>query len=945
MKKLALGLLALIAALLCVNSQNLPAVGPGDYLVTPGSYVMTGNMVFNVNDTGLIAGDCGMAQEPCVTIDTQGFSFSLQSLNATAPLHISGIRFTNTLLTGTAALNLSSPIGPLSLEKVTFENASTVFIFGLPPASLSISNSVFSNNNVSRLIEIFPLADDLVFPIMGSLEMSNLLFENNLPEFPTVNDALVYIQVQIIDLINIEDCIFDNNAGILRIGDSLGILVSDGVSELRIVRSTFRNHQEITGEITIGGPIVSLPLIWQRTTSRGPAWIFSENTVTGNSATIISVVFVDSILYEGNSFIDNPTAKLLDGNIQLGAVFKNNVYLRSGHFAIHADPSATSSNVTFQNEDFDFQLTAVESKLIQIFDFKLLVLSSNQYHNIFPGNISNSPAVIYVERVNTVTITDCSFSNISFSNVPASTHAGCLMAGYTDIIATTISMTTSGVTFDEYPVEDAVTADFVALASQGRTGVLQLASSPLSSLFNVSRIATTTDVIIRSPAEIRTSIVNRADFGTGAVTLQSNLYVRTAVELMGRIQLYLGPRVDFYWTPQRNGSIQAHWVPTYIPRIVPTATTRYAVDLGDGLSVPANSRYILITQARADLPAQTAVIPIWQGRTSKPGFSGRLVAGNSTTVGSETVNEVTMIATPLCSVACVVGDCNHREYCTCSNGWTGTACTCLTDGRPAGVGCSNSTTNFEWVADTPQSLASGSTLLIPRQLAFIIDSDMQVDGELRLTSTSKLFVKGRLSVSGKIIVENEAEGYPYSCDFYMPTQVTVGSLQSTTTSSFEVIALMSNVASCPSKRDAQSLSETGRSLQRDSMDYASDNYDALIVVNQSAQMAGSLTVDATGITVKAGKQQQAKILATNSSSQIDLLTVTVNTQPTICSTVDKAPLLVSAVFTVCNGEKRKVQWWWYGVPIIAIVVVLIVITIVILSVPSYRRAILPYSAK
>jgi hypothetical protein len=929
------GLLLMASVLMvCVFAQTLPAAGPGDYVIAPGDYNMTSNIVIDVNATSSIRANCALAGEVCVTIDSQGFAFLLSSLDPTTPLSIYGIRFTNTLASGLASLNLSSIIGPLSIENGSFDNSSTPFISGLPPVSLSLSYFNLTDNTASKIIDIFPTLDEFNFPIMESILLDHVSAENNLPAIPSINDSLISLQIQVVDLVTIVDSSFVNNANLLRIGESPTIVVSDGISHLIIRRSSFSNHPLISYTDINDGITTNSALFWQKTTSHGPYWLISENVFSNNQAPFVQVEYVDSILFEKNQFLDNPDSMIFDGSIEDGVVFRNNIFVRSGRIIVNTDPSFILTNATFTNDQFDFDVQGgADERFLQFFNLDAVTLRNVTFANIAPGNVSVAyPSVVYFEAIPSIMVDDCTFSNISFSDSSSSSivHAGRLMVGYVDVTPITTVMTLKNNRFGEYEVEDEVTADIVAYAIQGRTGTLQLVSSPSSAVLNISRLATTAAVQIQSPVEIRDRMFNRANYGLGDVSLSNRLFVRSPLVVFGRMQLTLGTRVDFYWTPARNGSIQVQRVPTFVPRINHLSGTRLAVDLSNGLSVPKNSLYVLITQSKTVLPTQTDAIPIWSGKTNKPGFNGVLILTNSTTQGVDTYSEITMRATPICSIACVVGDCEHREFCTCDNGWAGTACTCLENGRPAGVQCSNSTTQFEWVASSPQTIASTSQLLVPAGLTYYVNSDMAVTGELLLTSTSKLVVAGQLSVSGSIIMDNEAEGYPFSCDFFTPTMITCGSLTTSSTGVLSVKANINNVQSCSSNK----------------RDFTTDNFDSLIVVNSNAQLSGSLNVDATSVEVASGKQQKVKVLATNSSSsQIDLLAVNVETKKEVCPSTDKLPTLITVTFTICNGKKQKVQWWWYGAPVIAVGFILIVIVAISLIVPSYRRSIFPYSAK
>lgn len=933
MMRRILALLVLLAAVTWSRCQSLPPVGPGDYVIQPGSYVMTGVLAVDVNVTQVIRGNCTIAGEVCVWIDLNSFGFNLTSANSSAPLEVSGVSFTNSQPYGMAALRLSSLLGSLNVNSVGFSNASTPFISGFPPASANLSYVNITDVTASTVIDIAPIynpADPNFFPFMNSLRLSNVRAEHNLPLNPTTNDSLISLKVQVIDVIEYADSIFTNNTNLLRIGDSPVVFISDGVSQLLVRRCSFSNHRLITSLGASGQPQTESPLFLQTTTSTGPTWIIEDNTLSQNEAPFLQFLALPSIVIQRNHFINNPNSLISNGMIKLTGALLNNTYVRSGMYSLSSDPSATTNTqLNITNDLFDFQMEGIGVSLVSISTWSSVHLTNVTFQNILPGNVTAVVSAVYFERVNNVTVSNCEFMNISFSNVSGSgSHAGRMMVGFTELTSRTTIFTLSNNLFGSYDLSDTVTADIVAQAQAGLSGTLRLISSPSTALLNMSRLASTTNVEIRSPLIVSDSIFNKADFGIGSFTLFGRLFVPSPLVLFGRVQLTLGPRADFTWTPSLNGTIQVDSVPTFTPKVIASSTV-FGVDLGNGLSVPIGSLYVLVSQSIATLPTTTSVVASWSGKTTNPGFTGTIIATNSHVVSGETYSEITMDATPLCSISCVVGACNTREFCTCSAGWSGTACTCLDSGRPAGAQCGTSTTSFEWFTYTPQSVSPTSTLLVPSQLTYYVNSDMSISGTLHLNSGSKLVILGQLSVSGNVIMDNDVLGYPYSCDFYTPTMIFSGSISTTNMASFVLNIGTASAPVCIAKK----------------RDFANDNYDALVVVNSTAQIAGTMNVDARNVDVPSGKQQMTKLIAIGGSSQIDLLTVTVQNKTGICSETTKTPSLLSVTFTVCNGTRTKVQWWWYGAPIIGVVVVLIVFITVVFTVPKYKRAIFPYSAK
>jgi hypothetical protein len=974
------------------SSQSLPAAGPGDYLIEPGEYTMTNDIVIDVNATGLVAGNCSLASVgPCVVIHLDGFAFFFTSAPETPSLQVSGIRFINQVASNTtAALNIDSRISRIDLQNLEMVNSSSPLLRGIAPEYASISNLVLTDNNISRAIDLF--STPTPFQIMTELTVEGVIAQNNVLVFSSnqsssssnsssyeetswETSSLIFLSVQSIDLITFSDSYFSNNPNILSIGYSPTSLVSDGVFLLKVERCEFRDHQPQPHAQVDGEPIASSinressALFFQSTTSFGPSWIFDRNTFSSNNVTIIKVDSIPAISFTRNHIEWHNQQMTFSGQISSYASFASNTYLHgSGMLSITSDeslPPSAVTNVTMNDEWLDFggenllsiaesegALLAEIANVHSFYGFDKVVLKNVTYMNIEPANITSPlvhPAVVYLERVASATVELCSFKNVSLTT-SGMHHAGRITAGFTLSTTTTTTLTLkSNNYFGAYDPRDTTTADVVAQCRSGAAGTLNLVNSPTTATLNLSRIASTIpNLVIQSPLIIRETLFNLAEFGFTFVSV-SRISIHDPIVVYGRMSLSISSRADFFWTPSRNGSLVMVPVSTFIPRLTVTNCV-FAVDLGDGLSVPSGSLYTLVSPSRIAALPTPSVIEAWSGKTAKPGFTGALIKtsiGTDPNNPAEEVFAIAMRASPTCSIPCVVGVCDKREDCTCSSGWSGTACTCLNDGRPSGATCSNSTTSFEWVATTPQIIAPSVRFSIPDSLTYYVNSDMSIVGELVMASTSRLVVTGALSISGSLSMESEADSYPFSCDVYMPNMISCGSLATTSSFSASVTLDAGSIPVCQnSKRDSIGSQGQSYSRRRDSEDFFDDSYNVLIAVNGSTQMAGSIHVDATSLDVTPGRQQQLGLVGSRGVlTQTDTLAVSATTKDGLCTTPDTKPTLISLTVTACNGEKTKTQWWWYGVPVIAIVVIFVLIVIIVVSVPSYRVAIFPYSAK
>lgn len=986
-----------LAAMVCICESSLPAVSSPTYMIEPGEYVMDEDFQWSANGVTSMVGNCTDEPAPCVTINMGVFYFNVSSAPSIPNLLISGIIFTNYTGSAPGAFNISQVLPSLTLDNVVFSNSSSSFISAFPPDDLVLADCAFTDNSAPILIHIFSNPSLTQFQFMTSIEITNLVASNNLilPS-PSYNDSLISLQVASVDTVRIIDSNFSANPNILRIGKKQagGLIVSDGISELVVKDCIFQDHPSIT--VPASNPDESssvVPLFWQTTKSTqtvSTPWIFDSNTFVSNNATLVQVVLIDLISISNNIFEDSPDAYAFLGQIQVSANFQSNRFLGSGLLSFtYGQPTDTgvSSSIFFSNDVFDFGGAPSQRFVnvlapISISSYGTVSFTDVTFENMAPSSsVYSALSIVRLEAVSSIVFDSCIFQNASLATsstsnatspsinltpAQATQTSGVISAELARIsinwplggpyIAQS-SLTLKNTTFGSYASSDLSTADIGVFDNSGMTPELSLVGASTNSLINISRFATTGSVTVQSPLTVTEMIYNPIDSGIAGITLASSLTVNRPVLLYGRIQLNLGSSAHFVFTPSINGSIAASSGSgsTFVPRVIPQASTVLSVDLGSGMSVPLNSTYVLISKASVSLPSVTSVSALKDGSMDS-GFSGLLKLTN-TSSSSILSYSLTMVATPTCQVACVTGICNARDFCDCDDGWSGTACTCLESGRPSGVSCSASTTEIEWISTSQQTVTD--TLQLPAGLSFHVQSDMSITGTIRLAENSLLLVDGTLSVSGGVVMQSLAVSYPHSCDTYLPTMVASNALMATGTSNFEVNIDTKNIPTCGNtKKDALESSLVAsstrlertwsirRSLIRDLTGDVSGMYDTILVVNSSIAVDGTVDVDAKNVTVTPGKQRQAKIIGTNDDDpQLSLLTVNVETKPSICSTTSRSGSQVSLFFTVCNGTKHVTKWWWYGAPIIAVGAIVILVIVLTLVVPPWRRAIYPYSAK
>ena len=975
-----------LVAMACLCRATMPPISSPEYLLEPGDYEMTEDINWSSALLTSIVGNCSETVSPCVTINMGSFHFAIDSTPSITNILISGIVFTNYSGSGPGAFVIMQVVSNLTLANVEFTESNSSFISSYPPDVLVLSNCAFTNNNASMIINIFSNPTIMAYQYMTSITITNLVATDNLVQTgASYNDSLIALQVGSVDVVTITGSNFSANPNIISIGATQATtgLVSDGISTLVVQGCTFSDHPAITvPAVDITSSSTILALFSQTTKSTQPAgspWLFDSNTFSNNGATFVQANLLDRITFKNNIFETSPGSYAFVGQTQAAAIFQGNRFYASGLLSFTEGQSLDSGStpsVSFLGDSFDFQSTPSSNYIsgsapVSIAFASKVNFTGVVFANIAPSAITTDCAVVLLQAVTSINFDSCAFRNISLvtsstssptapSSAP-STLTPTMATQSTNIVAAEIArisviwtlgetnvanvaMTLKNTTFDSYAANDWSTADLGAFGAAGLTSSLTLLSSPSDSMINISRLAATTTVNVQDPLLVTDMIYNPLNLNLGSFLLDSDLMVDRPVLLYGRVEVTLGSSATFVQTPTRNGSIVGVMLASsnYVPTIAPSASTVISVDLGTGLTVPINSTYLLMTKVSVTLPTQTTVAALHDGSTVA-GFSGKLSLTNTSTSTSLSYAMI-MTAVPTCSVTCVTGDCTARDYCDCDDGWSGVSCTCLDSGRPAGVNCSSSTTEAEWIATSRQAV-SGS-LALPSGLTFIVQSDMSITGTIQMAENSLLLVEGELSVSGGIVMTSLASSYPHSCDSYLPTMVASNELIAASSGTFKVNLDTKNIPSCGNTKRSL-LNDRRRSLIRDLTNDVSDLYDTILVVNSTAAVDGTLNVDARNVTVAPGKQQQAKLIASNSinGTQLSLMTVNVQTDDDICSTTSRSGSAVSLFFNVCNGTKRAAKWWWYGAPIIAVGAIIIIVIVLSLVVPPWRRAIYPYSAK
>lgn len=1005
-------LLLCVAAIFCQacadwdNPEPLPAPSATEtWVIAPGAYYMDAHINLTASNISVITAVCGAIAPPCVTLDMGEFSLLLDSHATTQTLEINYIAFANYTAEGTAAINIQRRLNSLQLKNVRFETSSANFVSAIAPDVVKMTDVTIRDNTSPIIFDFYSDPASMTFIGATSLTVTKMDASRNLA---TGEESIFVYRIDTINEVIFEDSYFSVNPNILRIGESsIGNapgIVSNGIELLSVKGCTFEDHSAFPigpndgPDGTVGSNVV--PLFWQTTkssqTSSSAPWIFSGNTFSRNNATLLKAQLIDYITFENNHFTDSPQSVLFEGQTTKDAIFRNNVYSRSGRYSmitgqvldVGALPTAT-----FIDETLDFDLYSDELELgnsiqgsqspIVILGVTTATFKNVSFSNVRPAFVTIESSIVAMDSVETISFEDCSFNAVSLTNagdfIPSSTPSSTpsspvpppssatslniAPAAISRISvtweagssSTPVHMTLKNNNFGSFHASDSSTADIGAFdnsgAPSGQSLTLQgYGTSGPSSPLEINRIASTSTINIQDDLIVKESIYNPLNAGLGKVIVAEPMVIDRKVSLYGRVELEIGaPKITFLLSKtSTNGSISGVLAPNsdFVPRMTLSPSTRFAVDLSSDLAVPLGSVYPLATYVFTALPSVTNVEPLKDG-SAQSGFTGRLSLSaprNATSSGNpSTYYTLSMTATPLCTVQCITGVCLGRDYCDCEDGWTGAACTCLESGRPAGASCSNSTTDVEWIASTQQNV--NGTLTLPEGLVYIVRGNMSVSGALTLSEGSQLVVYGQLDVTGSISMRSLAGAYTYSCDLYLPNMIAAQGLSSASSSRFSVAINTKNIPKCGSaisndkkKRDAGD-------------DIVLSNYDYIIVVNGSTELGGSIVLDATGVEVPPGRQQQAKLIAVDASAnnasnvQLTGLSVQPKTTKEVCSRTETKQTLVSVFFTACNGKKQSVKWWWYGIPIICVVAVAALILILTLAVPPWRRAVFPYSAK
>lgn len=944
-------LLSLCLVLAAAQLPSPPSSGP--YLIPPGIYNLTSDIYIDVNATNVIAGNC-TAPGVCVTIDLQGFSFSLSSANQTATLQVSGILFTGGILGQSAALNLTARIGSVSLVNVAHENAAQALLAGIPPNTLSLSSAQFINNTAYKMVDLYcSSATSATFWSMGVISITSVTAENNFgPGHPSLKRdgntprnasyvSLFSFMVDSIDSVSITHSNFINNLNVLVSGDSPTSIYPNGITALNIVDCLFEGHED---------PLY--PIILQTTTSTTTgSWNVTSSRIVANVATFMQVISTSSVSspysdylvgvgFVNNVFMNNPGLTFW-GALQSGGYFSSNVYTGgSGSVMLYSCIICPGYSPAIQhnNETYDFGLSDVTKPLLQYNGFQSVLVHGTVFKNIEASNITSTPSVLFFTGVTSVTVVNSAFQNVSFTT-NNQTFAGRIMMNYNTANGFVSNLALHNVSFDSYDPQDNMTADVAQFVQLSATGTLVLSgyTSPSNTqLLNLSRIAATGNVNITSPQLVlQEKLYNPIqDYSLALVSVSSRLFVKSPLLVQGRIDLTLRGAVNFTLTPALNGTILLKGTSNFVPSVDASAAI-FTVDLGSGLSVPLGSQYDLVSNG-INIAPTAAPLALKDG-SSNAYFTGVLALTNQTSDQTYTYGVISMVATPLCNVSCIKGACQYREVCVCMVGWSGEACTCLEQGRPPGAQCTSSLTSFQWITSSPQAIAPTATLAIPDQLTYFVNNDLSVAGTLTLTATSSVVVYGSLSINGTVILASTAANYAGSCDIYIPNMILASSLTLTTPASVQVTLSTATVSVCPASKREAAVS-------------ASNDYNVLIAANTTTAMSGTLVVNSPSLLVNNGRQQQLHLITTDTGNLTDVtitggLTVTANVAPALCSYENTSPQLLSLFISPCNGEVITVQWWWYGAPVIGIAFFLFVIVALSIMVPSWRLAVYPWTAR
>lgn len=950
--------LVLLSVLVLRATGQLPAPpSSGPYLIPAGDYNMTADMFIDVNATGVIAGSCTPGTEPCVTIDLQGFSFSLSSANASAALVVSGIQFTGGLHGQAAALNLTARIAAVTLLGVVHENSSAALLAGIPPNGLSLANVQFYNNTAYKMVDLYcDNSLSAIFWSMGVITIDSVFAQDNFG--PSVSllkrdgntprntsyISLFSFIVDSIDVVNITNSNFINNANVLVSGDSPTGIYPNGITVLNIHNCSFEEHVD-----------PAYPIILQTTTTSGSgSWNVTSSRLLSNRATFIQVLSTSGISVDYSNYIvgigfvnnvfDRNEGLTFWGALQNGAYFANNIYTHgSGSFVTYECVICTNPTTTviLSNETYDFDLTDVERPLLQFSGLQSVLVRNSVFKNIAPSNITAIPSVLSFSGVSSVTVANTAFQNVSFTTNNA-TFAAHIMMDYDTPNNFVANLKIQNVSFGQYDPEDSTTAEIAQNINPSDSGTLILSgyTNPAKpQLLNLTRLALCGNAnITSSQLEVQEKLYNPiTDRGLASIYVASRLFVQNPLLVEGRIVLTLGGAVNFTFTPTMNGTIELKGTNNFVPAVDASAAL-FTVDLGSGLTVPVDSEYTLITNGINVLPL-VSPIAMQDGSVTNAFFTGVLALTDVSTDSTYTYGDITLVATPQCSISCIKGACLYRQVCVCENGWSGTACTCLQQGRPAGAQCTNSLTSFQWVTSTPQTLAPSATLAIPDQLTYFVNSDFTVAGTLTLTSTSSLVVYGNLTINGTVMVSSTAANYAGSCDVFIPNAIQAGSLSIAPSASIQVALDTSGVSVCPAGQKKEVT-------VYDSL----DNYNVLIAANETIGLNGSVTINAPYLQVPAGRQQELFLVSTTKGNLSDTalsgsLTVTATLPSVECSYEHNSPQLLSLFVSPCNGEIVTTQWWWYGAPVIGIGFLIFVMLALTIAVPSWRQAIFPWTAK
>lgn len=316
------------------------------------------------------------------------------------------------------------------------------------------------------------------------------------------------------------------------------------------------------------------------------------------------------------------------------------------------------------------------------------------------------------------------------------------------------------------------------------------------------------------------------------------------------------------------------------------------------------------------------------------------------------------VASVSCSPSCLAngGTCIIPNLCQCPPSFSGFYCGCPIP-TLSFLTCDMVPYSLQWIANTSLSIIDpANSIILPTRIGLTVHGDLSLGPgcSLQVGAQSFVSVDGTLSIEGGSI-RVATTAYRPPSDTKRDFEREIAAIHSSYSSSASPCSF--DIASYLEASNLNLSSSSNLTIEIDMTslsEYFGDNSgveclaeNPIFNVTGSSYIDGYITVVITGNPSNTRTKTDVIVSGDKSSSVTSTsLVLSVSTKSDSCSGFNSSPGIVSVFTSPCSGKKDKksstLKWWYYGIPIITVVALMVIIAIIILSVPKFRRIVVPY---